>query len=201
MEREGKKEEYERRILEYRASGERGAQATWKTMFDMGYKDPRTERSLSKDFAVGLREELRKVTKAERRKYTDAESARRSFEAALNTLPHIADPQVELDWIRAHPAMNRNARYRGSKQQGNPMTILRVDDVLDAPHGPAPSKSAVSQLQHWCNNTDQFFKMMLDHQKKAIEKKPAEKTIDEEVVDDDSDTIKRLLKEVRNVVG
>lgn len=121
-----------------------------------------------------------------------------SFEAAMMKLPNTAHPAVELDWIRAHPVMSRQDR---TSSKANSVIMIGTDEILNAIHGIAPSKSAVNMLQHWCNRPDQFHQMMLTEQKKgAANKKPVASLgkrisdgMDGEPADDDMSELNGLL--------
>lgn len=115
------------------------------------------------------------------------------FEKAVAGLPDRAPQAVNLDWISAHPAMARKSR-QSSRDNMNEI-LLTADDVLRAPHGPAPSKAAVYALQHWANHPADFFKAVLSEQKK----KTKEGGSSEGVVEEDVglDEIERMLEEMR----
>jgi hypothetical protein len=81
-----------------------------------------------------------------------------AFEAALALLPDVASGNVEIDWIRSHPAMSRQGRENTS-----PIMLNSVDIAT------SPSKSAAIALQHWVNNQNDFFRMVLSEQKKSPE--------------------------------
>ena len=83
---------------------------------------------------------------------------------AVNVLPDSASPSAELNWIRNHPAMSRLDRIKDRTKTTR--IILEVSDITPT-HGTAPSKAAVSMLQHWCNRPDEFYKNLLAEQKKA----------------------------------
>src|SRR5574343_391588 len=58
-----------------------------------------------------------------------------SFEDALRELPPVAPLQVELDWVRAHPAMLRKRLLTDSSAT----VSVTVEDVLNPMNGSAPS--------------------------------------------------------------
>ncbi|MGA2033923.1 MAG: hypothetical protein ABSG68_16875 [Thermoguttaceae bacterium] len=89
-----------------------------------------------------------------------AVEAEAQFDAEFRKLPDRAPVSTEIDWISAHPAMSMMSRT------GCATVVLTVSDILDAPHGPAPSKNAVQALQNWANRPNKFFEMMLSEQKK-----------------------------------
>lgn len=102
------------------------------------------------------------------------------------SLPDSATPASELDWIRNHPAMGRLDRVKDRTKETR--VILEVSDIHPV-HGDAPSKAAVSMLQHWCNNPSEFYKNLLTEQKKATKVKD-----DGSIVDDVENT-----PEVKNI--
>lgn len=107
------------------------------------------------------------------------------FEKAFAKLPDKAPVEVEVDWVRNHPAMARKSRI--SQQANATSSTILVDeaDLLSAPHGPCPSKGAANMLQNWVNQPDKFFITILAEQKKGLAgDKNANKTIVEE--EDDS---------------
>lgn len=87
------------------------------------------------------------------------------FAEAVDSLPIKGDVKEELDWIRAHPAMLRYER----RQDRNKQIIITADDVLRAPHGKAPCRSAVATLQYWVNNPSKFYVMLMGEHRKAQE--------------------------------
>lgn len=103
-----------------------------------------------------------------------AKAAERKLMATLVDIPQSSTAARELAWIRAHPAMSRGAR------QGSTV-ILTAEDVLSPPHGKAPSQSAVNQLQHWVNKPDEFFKQLMQVERKQI----SESSESEALLDDD----------------
>lgn len=86
----------------------------------------------------------------------------KSFEQLVAQLPANADPILEMNWIKSHPAMTRRARAKN-----NDKILINEDDILKSSSGPAPSRAAAQQLQHWANSPEQFFKDILSETKKA----------------------------------
>jgi hypothetical protein len=107
---------------------------------------------------------------AENEVAADAEEERirtadEEYEDALMTLPPNAPKAKELEWIEAHPAMMRQSRLQaGAKPSG--AVLLTAKDILNAPHGPCPSRSAANQLQHWVNHSQKFFEQIMSEAKK-----------------------------------
>jgi hypothetical protein len=89
------------------------------------------------------------------------------YEDALMTLPPNAPKAKELEWIEAHPAMMRQSRLQaGVLSRSGGLVILTARDILSAPHGPCPSRSAANQLQHWVNHSQKFFEQIMSEAKK-----------------------------------
>jgi hypothetical protein len=125
--------------------------------------------------------------RAEQEQTEAAKFAANSFVAACAGLPDEAPVPIEIKWIRAHPAMSRRDR-----DPGDSAILVTPDDILNPPHGPAPSKSAVAQLQHWVNDPREFFKALLSEHKKITGESGTVKA-EEDV---DLAEVQRLLKEV-----
>ena len=87
-----------------------------------------------------------------------------TIDEAINSLPETASPAVEIDWIRAHPAMRRKA------ETNNEVTLV-VDDVIAITRGArqhpaAPSKSAVNSLHYYANHPAELHRMLMSEMKK-----------------------------------
>jgi len=162
--------------------------AVWPVMREMGYEGPNQERALyQKLLEASHKTALQTQVQATRNEIRE-ERLRENFELALAELPDTAPVAVEMDWIRAHPAMMRQSRQSSPKQ-----VSISADDVLCPPHGKAPSKGAANALQHWVNHTAEFFKQMLSEHKKKQETQAAQ----QREMDEDLDEIEALLKEIR----
>ena len=111
----------------------------------------------------------RAIAREERRK-------QQSWVDEVAKLPASSNPSSELEWIRNPPAMGRLDRIRDRDKSTR--VILEIEDIRPV-HGEAPSKAAVSMLQHWCNRPDEFYKNLLAEQKKATKIKD-----DGSIVDD-----------------
>jgi hypothetical protein len=175
MKAEGRYKEYIAKVKARKAeTGQGWSVCTWPVMREMGYLGPQGERNaeverLQKQVEVqaetiqAVRGEKVAASLEEKKLTIRQEALRRNFEEAVASLPPKAPYQEEIDWIRAHPAMMRQARSHSKK--GTPVNIC-ADDVLCAPHGKAPSHSAVYMLAHWSNNPAKFFEKILDEHKK-----------------------------------
>lgn len=158
MKRDGRGDEWHRRVKEVMASqGKTFHQACCVVMKEMGYEGPDKERELWQTFVESLHKTSERI-EAERVESEQAPIRRMlTFEAAMMQLPPTASAQEELDWVRAHPAMNR-FYHRTDKTKD---VILTADDIVSA-----PSKSAAQSLQHWVNHPSEFWKQLLGEQKK-----------------------------------
>lgn len=161
MKREGRGDEWRSRVKQ--VMGEQGKTASAAqniVMREMGYEGPARERELWDEYVASLHKTGTQV-EAERKEAAQAPIRRmQSFEAAMAALPPTAGPQEELDWVRAHPAMNR-FYHRTDKTKD---VILTADDIVNA-----PSKSAAQALQHWVNHPSEFWKQLLGEQKKQTD--------------------------------
>lgn len=177
LEAEGKLEAFETRIREVMAErNQTYHQVEHEIMVEFGYKSADEERAKAQQREAANRLAYKKP--GER------------FEDAVRTLPDNAPTRVEIDWIRAHPAMMRRAR----SATGDEHVILDHRDVLYTDHGPAPSKSAVTMLQNWCNKPQEFFKGLLAEQKKASGEGSQNAKTEEDISVEEID---RVLAEVR----
>ena len=110
------------------------------------------------------RPRLTEKEKAERAAERKEEAEYKKWNDRFELLPDSAAPSVELNWIRSHPAMLRLGRIQDKGKDTR--VILEISDI-DPSHGEAPSKAAVTMLQHWCNKPDEFHKNLLAEQRKA----------------------------------
>ncbi|MBW8883586.1 MAG: hypothetical protein JF612_02165 [Planctomycetia bacterium] len=104
--REGRLEEWKRTVADVQVeTGQGFGQARWEAMRRMGYVSPGDERRRHERLqAAEEAEETAVVDQAAKETQARAEL---EFEEALNQLPTDADPKVEINWIRNHPAMAR----------------------------------------------------------------------------------------------
>jgi hypothetical protein len=89
---------------------------------------------------------------------------KQDYDKAIASLPDRASAAAEIDWIRNHEAMTRLDRIADRTKATR--IIITADDIAKAQHGPAPSRAAVNELQHWCNRPEDFYKMILTEKKK-----------------------------------
>lgn len=163
-----------------------------KVMREMGFTTCREELARKEQYEHQAQlSRMQSQIKAEREAIRE-ERKIENFEEAVRSLPVDAPDAAEIAWIRSHPAMSRKAR---AKSNVEPVEIT-AEDVLTAPHGPAPSQAAVYALQHWANHPLEFYKQLLGEQKKRAE--AGER--DGEVADEGLDEVERLLREVPSAV-
>lgn len=138
-------DEFERRCADYAALVGKPKAAVYSEIAkrEFGYESNSREREL-----WDLRHEISS------RANEEEEREHRRFAEAIATLPTQAPLAAEIEWVRSHPAMTRRQR---SGERG-PL-VLTAEDVLDPANGPAPSQSAVQQLQVWSDKPAEFFKM------------------------------------------
>lgn len=162
------------------------AEARATAMRNYGFVDKAHEAALhelyQRQFAMGkIAMEENEGHKNGRKREMDEEAA---FQKAFNALPDTASVAVELDWVRAHPAMTRKAR--------NPDTDCV--QILASDIKTAPSKSAVNALQNWANNPGKFFEKLRDETRKApIESSDSPTASD---ADDDVREAEELLRSI-----
>ncbi len=104
-----------------------------------------------------------------------------TFDEAVNGLPETVPLSVEIDWIRAHPALRR-------KPNTNGFIELIVDDVIEVStgycqHPVAPSKSAVNSLEFYANNRNELYKLLTGGSKKGGAGSSPVGVIEEEDID------------------
>ena len=145
----------------------------------LGYKSVDHERSLW-DVRHEVSSRVQEKADAENKRYVEA----------LSSLPSDAPPAKEISWIRSHPAMSRQIRI-GDKRQS---VILTASDILEPPHGPAPSQSAVQQLQVWANKPEEFFKQVFGKGQLAASLSSSEASSPEATIESERETIEQTLQ-------
>ncbi len=167
------------------SEGLRWSPANYKAMRQFGYLGPDGERALHlKDRDRELEDEMREEIEEDRRV-----SAEPSLEDAMVGLPNRVDSDTEWSWIGSHPKM-------AGRDDGEEVFLV-ASDVLEPPNGMAPSRSAVLGLQHWVNNKSEFFKHLVQLDKKRATPKASD---DERVVHEEAeaDEIEAMLREFRS---
>lgn len=192
MKREGREQEWFtvlRRVQD--VTGKSYGQAIWPAMKELGYTDPKLERELHAKYLKNIHRTAAENEIREERAELIKEQEVHDFESAVRSLPDKAAIPVELDWIRAHPAMARKNRNKNDLDR----VLVDVNDILYPSHGAAPSKAAVYQLQHWCNCPHEFYKQLLSEHRKATEGEAAKAAASKDV---GLEEIEQLLAEVSN---
>lgn len=190
LKREGREHEWYDRLR--RVQEETGKQfnaASVQVMKELGYISREDEQEKEDRRLASLHKEAAQVEFEQKREEFVATVHAADFEDAVAKLPDTCPAQVELDWIRNHPAMFRKSRSTQKMKD----ILLTVEDVLSPPHGCAPSKGAVIALQHWCNQPTEFFKQLLGEQKKQTE---AAGHTGQKFGGDDISEVERLLQEI-----
>lgn len=118
-----------------------------------------------------------------------------TLDEAVNGLPENVSLSIEIDWIRAHPALRRKAATNGE-------VFLLVDDVIAITTGPcqhpvAPSKSAVNALHYFANHPAELIRTLMGGIKKGSGAGPAGLPIEEEEKDPDVAQLEKYLDEIR----
>lgn len=169
LQREGRRDDFAKLIQKFVSTGDTPSAAYGKAQKQMGMRSEKEERLLyctevAKEAYVVRKEAMTKEHAEARRKKSDM-----AYQKALKSLPPVCSAEVELDWVRAHPLMSTLDR---STLRGNPRKVLvKERDILDPPHGVAPSQAAVHMLQHWANRPVDFFGKMLMEQRKGTPKR------------------------------
>lgn len=110
------------------------------------------------DEKVGLAEAKAMIEAAEQKSQDEQRAAdQKKYENALSRLPTRASATAELDFVRMHPAMSR-------KDRDGDTVVLKAKDIKDA-----PSVHAAQQLQHWANRPEEFYRQIMQLQRKRIE--------------------------------
>lgn len=192
MKRSGREKEWYDRIREAQEkTGKTFNQVAGSVMKDMGYEGPVKERGIHLEYMRTRHKSSAKLETEAKVAEIAAERLIEDFESAVASLPDTASAEVELNWIRGHPAMSRKHRTRDKTKD----ILVTVEDVVGTPrYARAPSKSAVNALQHWCNYPTEFHKALVSEQKKQTEQSgPGGRASG----GDDFSEVERLLMEVR----
>lgn len=121
------------------------------------------ERKYLADWLTEMQANAAAASASERQRRHRQKMRNQPFESAIADLPPTASPSVEMDWVKSHPAMTRKDRQKDTGDK----ILITPDDILKAPNGKCPSRSAAQMLQHYANKPDAFFKELLSETKKA----------------------------------
>lgn len=187
MEREGRLQELNDRINEYRHLGKSRRQATSAVMREMGYAGPTKERQLheeAKGRAIIHRniENQKRYAKKRLRKMRNKEL----FDA-MDRLKANAPAEVEMDWVAAHykylAAIDQIA-----DEQADPVKVT-AEDVTDA-----PSRSAVGRLMVAVTDPLGWQKKRLDADKGKTSAGQGGENDQSDAQDESLDDIEKMLK-------
>ncbi len=162
---------------------QRGAKIIRETMKRMGYISAEHENSLYRAWKD-------QRDRDDTIKANGPTSTATTFDKALIGLPANADEGVENKWVRAHIALTRKQR------QDDDTKKIRItgEDIINAAHGPCPSREAANKLQYWANHPQEVFKNLAVPMKNNAEGEASKET---DVVEDvELAEVERLLKEV-----
>lgn len=166
MDREGKGPALRAMVREtVESTGMSYSSALQLVMPKMGFINSETEIRLYREHRKNILASAGETDDAVMMAAERAKTEEDAFFDALATLPANAPKAREIEWIEAHPAMMRSTRNKANGYGSNVVNIT-ADDVLNAPHGPCPSRSAAVQLQHWANNSAKFFEQIMSEAKK-----------------------------------
>lgn len=163
LRREGREAEWYRMVKDVCAElNVRFSQGSGEAMRRLGYEGPEKEKALYREHQASLKHNELARFVAENTKEWNKELRMNDFEQACSGLPATSDPAKEMDWVGAHPAMMRVYDLPPEKK-------VKVDanDILNAPHGPAPSKRAVVLLRQYVDCPRKFFDQWVSESKKA----------------------------------
>jgi len=121
------------------------------------------EREALAQWLTQIQDNANQEAASERSRRFREKKRNQPFEDAIADLPATASPSVEMDWVKSHPAMTRKDRQKNATDK----ILITPSDILDAPNGKCPSRSAAQMLQHYANKPDAFFKELLSETKKA----------------------------------
>lgn len=170
MKREGRSAELETRVravMQERGLLYRAAMRLY-VMPAMGFISDEAEVRLYRQHMMDVHHLASETVVAEDAEEERLRTADEEYEDALMTLQPNAPKAKELEWIEAHPAMMRQSRLQAGSVSGKSsgVVLLMAKDILNAPHGPCPSRSAANQLQHWVNHSQKFFEQIMSEAKK-----------------------------------
>lgn len=161
----------------------RGRKVKSAAMKQCGFEDAAKEKALYRQW----KEYTERIKPAQ-----EAGATAKTFDEAHKTLPTSADTQVENEWVRAHPAMARKSRLDDQSKR----VIITGSDLLNAHHGPCPSKGAANKLQYWANKPEKFYEAQTHPMKKGDD--AATEKDNEVVIDDGIDELERAYKALTN---
>jgi hypothetical protein len=194
LKREGRYKDFMARVKAYMAEHSlRWGQALRPVMIEFGFESPKKEKALAAQWEAecttyGVDLKIRKhITKLDEGIRLD------NIEDIISRLPSCANPSVEMDWIRSHPAMCR----RKLNPQADQIKIM-PEDLLHAPGGKCPSAAAALMLINYADAPAEFFKQVLTEHKKKTEGGEASQTVEGPA---DWAELEKQLEEINGRVG
>lgn len=187
MKREDRMEEYLEAIGHFqRSQGLLWGQARQRAAKNMGHVNAAKELELLRDHETEqlraverLRAEDEELALERRVQERDLEEELEAFDKIVESL--AAGPTSEdMTWVRTHSAMSR-------KQRLGDDVVVTSEDIKDA-----PSRYAVNMLVNWVNEPKEFYKLVLQADKKRLQERSEEAS---ESVEDDLSSIDELLGE------
>jgi hypothetical protein len=169
MRREGKDREWKACIKKIQTEQNlQYSQAYVKAMPLMGYEGPERERQHEREWIQGM-----------------------DVERAMCYLPPMSTPEVENNWVLAHPALNRKQMSDDGKVK------IAAWDLFFAPHGRCPSMRAANKLIAWANDSKEMRANLAAGVKKSETNDGSKTAKEAETLEDDGlEELKRLLGEV-----
>lgn len=160
MQLEDREDEYDRVHSKYYHPQEgedeklAGMRAMVATCREMGMKTKEEERAWYDQW----RDEREALREGEIGNDIENRQDAKKLAAAIQKLPFLDDPQLEIDWISSHPGMRNSDMYIGREE---------ITDIA----GLAPSQRAVNMLFHYMKDDyiGKFFEKVLSSSYKRID--------------------------------
>lgn len=198
LRREGLYHEYKERVKQLTAEGNVPGTAASIARVEFGYEGAVKERELLEQEVALLRMSETEARQAINARNYKARKRMQTFDEVVATLPQTAPGDVEMAWVRSHPAMMRRERMGPNDEGEYPRIVLDVKDLTEL-NGPAPSKSAVITLQNWVNKPGEFAKTLGTEQKKHATQDAGTKdgkSANSVVKDDRLEDLERLMDQI-----
>lgn len=207
LKREGRFVDFQARVEELRdaVEGGRDTPLSWahatraamgKARIEFGFQGE-GEYALSQEFRDTLYMDERQKKQREAAKRYKANVKAKTFEEALERLPHTTDPAKEMDWVGSHPAMMRQPR--GEVDEATGRVLIGIKDITSSSVGPAPSKRAVIILQNHVDDPKEFIKVVLSEHKKA--QATGDVAEGNEAIDINVEEVRRMLAALKDQSG
>lgn len=106
-----------------------------------------------------------------------------TYDEVFNSLPAVANPAIEMEWVGSHPAMSR--KTRGKEKDG---VVVTAPDIRTA-----PSKRAANMLVIWSVKPAEFYKQVLSEHKKKENSESGSRDVERDL---GLDEVKRYLESI-----